>query len=207
MKVFIYGYAGNMAARYCAILDALKHEHGGLDVRTGPGAVNFAEDEADAFIIATPTATHLDVIKRAAKFGKHILCEKPISKDMAALKAAMAECRTNKVSLQMVSQYDELAEPRSVGPTHYDYFKSGPDGLYWDCINIIWNASGAVTLSNKSPYWTCAINGKALSLAHMDWAYVEMIRRWLLAPRDDITRIIASHEKCARLEAEWAAKS
>lgn len=51
------------------------------------GAENFTEDyddilndsEIDAVFICTPTDTHTTIIKAAAKAGKHIFCEKPIS--------------------------------------------------------------------------------------------------------------------------------
>ncbi len=141
------------------------------------------------------------------QYGKPILCEKPVSKDLPALRAAMAECREDGVLLQLVSQYDELVDNSSEGPTTYDYFKTGADGLFWDTINIAWHARGRLVVNNKSPHWTCSINGKALSLAHMDAAYVEMVRRWLASPRDDIDRIIAAHEKVERMEVECRARS
>ncbi len=39
-------------------------------------------DEVDAVIIATPNFVHAPIAKAAAKAGKHILCEKPISMDL-----------------------------------------------------------------------------------------------------------------------------
>lgn len=51
-------------------------------------------DEVDAVIIATPNFVHAPIALDAAKMGKHILCEKPISMDfeegMQMLKAADA---------------------------------------------------------------------------------------------------------------------
>ncbi|UQF70440.1 inositol 2-dehydrogenase [Vagococcus lutrae] len=37
------------------------------------------DDEIDAVFICSPTDTHAELIKKAAKAGKHIFCEKPIS--------------------------------------------------------------------------------------------------------------------------------
>ncbi|WP_191557369.1 inositol 2-dehydrogenase [Metabacillus idriensis] len=37
------------------------------------------DSEIDAVFICSPTSTHTDIIKEAAKAGKHIFCEKPIS--------------------------------------------------------------------------------------------------------------------------------
>ncbi len=45
----------------------------------------------DAVLIATSTDTHVDLIVRAAKAGKAILCEKPIALDMKAVEACWAE--------------------------------------------------------------------------------------------------------------------
>ena len=48
----------------------------------------------DAVVIATPTATHLDLVRRALSAGKHVLCEKPLceasraAEELVALAAA-----------------------------------------------------------------------------------------------------------------------
>jgi predicted dehydrogenase len=43
------------------------------------------EDPAiDAVVIATPTQTHFDLVRRALVAGKHVLCEKPLCTDTAA---------------------------------------------------------------------------------------------------------------------------
>ena len=40
--------------------------------------VMFADPELDAVVVATPTSTHADVVKRALAAGKDVLCEKPL---------------------------------------------------------------------------------------------------------------------------------
>ncbi len=45
----------------------------------------------DAVLIASPTDTHVDLLTRAAKAGKAVLCEKPIDLDMARVEACWAE--------------------------------------------------------------------------------------------------------------------
>lgn len=45
-----------------------------------------ADSNVNAVIIASPTDTHADLMKRAAKAGKAIFCEKPIALDLAEAK-------------------------------------------------------------------------------------------------------------------------
>lgn len=45
----------------------------------------------DAVLIASPTDTHVDLLTKAAKAGKAILCEKPIDLDMDRVKACWAD--------------------------------------------------------------------------------------------------------------------
>ncbi len=52
-------------------------------------------------VIATPTATHAELIAQAASAGKHILCEKPISLGLAATRAAIADAARARVILQV----------------------------------------------------------------------------------------------------------
>ncbi len=52
----------------------------GAEVRTTDAII--ASDDIDAIVVGTPTDTHFDIIKAAAKAGKAIFCEKPV--DMSA---------------------------------------------------------------------------------------------------------------------------
>jgi len=54
----------------------------------------FASGEVDAILVASPTATHVDLIARAVEAGLPVLCEKPIDLDIArvdALRPTIAE--------------------------------------------------------------------------------------------------------------------
>lgn len=195
VKPLILGARGNMGRRYGAIMDYL-------------GVPYYAVDDGDTLptdfdgvLIATPTALHKPHIEHFASAGVPILCEKPIAKTMAEVDAITDTCTKHGTCLEMVDQYKFLAS-YSNGQTYYDYFRHGTDGLYWDCINIIGNARGVVTLGEKSPIWTCQINGVAISLANMDGAYIQMIRRWLNEPESGLPYIYHAHEKTAQMEAK-----
>ena len=45
----------------------------------------------DAVIVASPTPTHVDLLTRALRAGKAVLCEKPIDLDLARVDACRAE--------------------------------------------------------------------------------------------------------------------
>ena len=59
-----------------------------------------ADPAVQAVYIASPVHCHLPQIVAAAAAGKHILCEKPLTLNLAQTKAAVAACRKHKVFLQ-----------------------------------------------------------------------------------------------------------
>ncbi|HYY44526.1 MAG TPA: Gfo/Idh/MocA family oxidoreductase [Actinomycetota bacterium] len=58
-------------------------------------------DDVDAVVIAVPTSLHVDFVIRAARAGKHILCEKPLSLDRRSAREALEEVRRAGVKLQV----------------------------------------------------------------------------------------------------------
>ena len=60
-----------------------------------------ADGSVDAVAIATPTGTHADFCVRAARAGKHIFCEKPISLDRQAALEAIDAARGAGVTFQV----------------------------------------------------------------------------------------------------------
>jgi predicted dehydrogenase len=57
--------------------------------------------EVDAVAVATPTGTHADLVTRAARAGKAVFCEKPISLDRAATVSTLDAVRAAGVPLQV----------------------------------------------------------------------------------------------------------
>ncbi|HBN55192.1 MAG TPA: inositol 2-dehydrogenase [Lachnospiraceae bacterium] len=61
----------------------------------------FKDDVIDAVFICSSTNTHAEFIKRAAKAGKHIFCEKPIDTDLGKIKEALEAVKEAGVKLQV----------------------------------------------------------------------------------------------------------
>lgn len=193
MRVYIYGFDGNMGQRYRAILKYLGHEAVGEDLSGKPG--EFFHTTADAFIVATPTDTHCDILYKLKDCGRPILCEKPITKSLTELEDLISALRKSGTTLEMVDQYDHIVFP-GFGTTYYNYFKHGSDGIYWDCINIIKHAKSELLLKDESPIWKCSVNGYDLNPTLMDYAYVCMIDKWLKSPRiKNFDQLYATHKK------------
>jgi len=198
-KVLVVGYKGNMGSRYTAILDFLGIEWSGLEPFERKGN----EQDIEGIILATPTITHPDILRSFENdYDLPILCEKPISRcgifgKPSTLGLADFLSKTN-LNIRMVNQYKYMPradEAGAEGKTYYNYFKTGRDGLAWDCINIIGMAKGDVELKNDSPIWDCWINGKSLNIRGMDHAYIDMIDDWVKNPTNNHDYILESHEK------------
>ena len=64
-----------------------------------------ADKSVDAVFVLTPPNTHLDIVRRAAGAGKHVLVEKPLEVTTARARAMVAACAAAKVRLGMVLQH------------------------------------------------------------------------------------------------------
>lgn len=69
-------------------------------LETDPMAI-LNDPEIDAVFICSPTDTHINLIETAAKAGKHIFCEKPISFSDEATMKAYKIVRENNVKVQI----------------------------------------------------------------------------------------------------------
>ncbi|ADG77990.1 Inositol 2-dehydrogenase OS=Tsukamurella paurometabola (strain ATCC 8368 / DSM / CCUG 35730/ CIP 100753 / JCM 10117 / KCTC 9821 / NBRC 16120 / NCIMB 702349/ NCTC 13040) OX=521096 GN=Tpau_1361 PE=3 SV=1 [Tsukamurella paurometabola] len=74
-----------------------------------------AADDVDAVIVASPTSTHIDLLTRAVRAGKTVLCEKPIDLDIERVDACRADLGdlTDRVMLGFNRRFDpSFAEVR-----------------------------------------------------------------------------------------------
>jgi hypothetical protein len=197
MRILVVGSAGNMGKRYCAILRWLHHEVLTWDKTTDrPGSLNRAIANADRVIIATPTPTHIEVATRCAKLGKSFLCEKPVDKDPQKIAELESLCRRNGADGRMVCNWSfSFCVPPMVNRHHrpilsrahgvsYNCFRTGNDGLGWDCIQLAYLArdSRSLFLGNDCPYLHATINGRRVTTDNIERSYIAMIETWLTNP-------------------------
>ena len=66
------------------------------------------DDSIDAVIVASPTPTHIDLLTRAVRNGKAVLCEKPIDLDLALVDACREDLGelTDRVMLGFNRRFD-----------------------------------------------------------------------------------------------------
>lgn len=198
MSILIIGSNGSMGRRYQAILKSLEVPFVCADAAEERSIPALAE-RSDGIIIATPTETHFGYIHNLHKLNKPILCEKPLSKSPQKLAFIKDLVKSDGLNLTMMMQYRVFDDEDHEGPSLYNYFNHGKDGIFWDCIQIIGLARGPVELLEFSPTWTCHLNGQRINIQHMDLAYVDFVKDWLKKPGDDIDEIIEIHNKVLEL--------
>jgi len=97
------GYSGSELAAVCD-LDEEKARKAGEKHRcrwtADPEAV-FQDPRIHAVSITTPDFAHGELVMRAAKAGKHILCEKPLSTDTGEARRMVEEAKKNQVLLMV----------------------------------------------------------------------------------------------------------
>lgn len=194
----IIGSNGSMGSRYRAIFKHLGEQWIGMDTHN-LDKIDECYKNASRFILCTPTELHHDQLIDLAKLRKPVLCEKPITTNIAELEHIIEAFQMMETPLSMVLQYRNLVKTTHEGPSSYDYFRTGKDGLYWDCFQIIALARGDIAVNNQSPIWKCSLNGRQLSIADMDQAYVTEIDRWLRDDAEtDLEWILKAHKKVAK---------
>lgn len=104
-QVHARAVAATPDTRLVAVADALDAaansvaaEHG-AEVRSAAAIITSAD--IDAVLICTPTDTHADLIEAAARAGKAIFCEKPISLDLARARACLDVVRETGATLML----------------------------------------------------------------------------------------------------------
>ncbi|MEW6359450.1 MAG: Gfo/Idh/MocA family oxidoreductase [Planctomycetota bacterium] len=92
-------------ARLVAVMDADKKRTDEVAAKYGNVKAYYdssdllANEEVDAVYVAIPTHMHCSEVVKAAKAGKHVLCEKPMAMNVAEAKRMIAACRKARVKL------------------------------------------------------------------------------------------------------------
>ena len=189
-KVAVIGARGNMGLRYAMILrEYCDVEVVEIDLHN---YISCDHADCDGYIIATPTDEHLNDILLYSQWKKPILCEKPIVKNKTDYYKLVDICITD-IDLSMINQYSFL-DRGNEGETEYNYFKTGKDGLVWDCINIIGNARKAYDIKKSSLIWSCVLNGDTINFADIDISYIDNIKAWVNGWRNK-GYILQAHSK------------
>lgn len=194
----LFGSEGSMGRRHKAILKHLGVEFGCEDFPSEVWAPH-SPDHFDNFIIATPTPTHFELIERLSEYKKPILCEKPLSNN---------DEEFNKIlefdfPVSMMMQYQFFDRDYAKGPTSYDFYNHGKDGIVWDCFQLIALAKNDVTIKEESPIWTATLNGLEINIKDMDRAYVWAVRRFLDGSYIPKETLRAWHLKVKDYEGKW----
>jgi myo-inositol 2-dehydrogenase/D-chiro-inositol 1-dehydrogenase len=91
-KVHARTIANSGRARVAYVADAIDEAAATLAAEVGakPASIEaILASDVDAVLIATPTDTHADLIEQAARAGKAILCEKPVSLSVERIAACL----------------------------------------------------------------------------------------------------------------------
>ena len=91
------------------------------------------DQSVDAVAIFTPANTHLDIAKRCAAAGKHVLLEKPVDITTERAEATVAACREAGVTLGIVLQH----RFRPAGMRLAEIVEAGELGRIVGCSTVI----------------------------------------------------------------------
>ena len=115
-KVHAATIANSSQASAAYVADALPEAAKALAESVG-AAVRSVEEviasDVDAILIATPTDTHADLIEQAARAGKAILCEKPVSLSVERIEACLPV--VEKAGVPLMIGFNRRFDPNFAG--------------------------------------------------------------------------------------------
>jgi predicted dehydrogenase len=95
----VFGSLGGSAVRIAVDpdphrLQRVRELHPSIELAADVEAA-VGNDEVDAIVVATPTSTHYDLVRRALDAGKHVLAEKPLA-ETSAQAQELVECARDR---------------------------------------------------------------------------------------------------------------
>jgi myo-inositol 2-dehydrogenase/D-chiro-inositol 1-dehydrogenase len=115
-KVHANTIANSPRASIAYVADAIHDAAVSLAASVGAQVVGVDEiiaSDVDAILIATPTDTHADLIEAAARSGKAILCEKPVSLSVERIEALLPV--VEKAGVPLMIGFNRRFDPNFAG--------------------------------------------------------------------------------------------
>lgn len=178
--VLLIGGMGSVGLRYQAILKSLNvpylvYDAESLEGFSCEGKRNFEDIEFGKAMICSPTDTHLNYVRKLIHLDKTFLCEKPLTKDPEDLAYINAEYPKGF----MVCNYKFITKIYGEDVNlSYNYYRSGRDGLLWDCCQLVY-IDPDCELLNDSPLWDFSVNGHPIPYRALELSYVQMIKSFI----------------------------
>jgi predicted dehydrogenase len=146
-------------------------------------------DSVEAVVVATPAATHFEIVKNALIAGKHVLCEKPLctsSDETAALDKLASE---KKLILAVgylfifnsgILALKELISNKELGILHYFNVARSNLGPIRSDVNVVYDLTSHDLsilnfLLNGTPQNIVAVGGCYLQQGIQDIAFISLI--------------------------------
>lgn len=148
----------------------------------------FLSKDIDAVCIATPTATHFNLVKQALEAGKHVLCEKPLSlKSDECLKLKkLAEDKGKVLAVGHIFLFNEgirflknYVQSGELGNVYYAHSERTNLGPFRYDVNALWDlAPHDLSIFNylfdAAPISVSARGQKALKTSLEDLAFATL---------------------------------
>lgn len=186
---------------------------GGYQCTTDSGEL-IDDPATNAIVITTPSATHYALAKAALESGKHVLCEKPLTLDVAEAETlcALAEAAGLKLMVGHTFLYNnsvlkirELIENNQVGALYYLVSTRTHMGLVRNDVSVMWDlAPHDVAMMNfltgALPERVSAVGARPLALKFPDVAFIHLFYpneligaiqvSWLDSHKERLLRVI-----------------
>jgi len=127
----------------------------------------------DALVVATPTSTHVEVVRTALERGIHVLCEKPLCPDVQQGRELVRLADSKGVVLMVghvflfnpgILKLRQLIREKEVGTVHYLACRRTNLGPIREDVNAAWDlASHDVSIAN---YLLDALPEKVSAIGH-----------------------------------------
>ena len=180
MKFVIFGANGSMGRRYTAICKNMGHTVLPIEI----GQTLSPTEDFDYAIIATPTKTHFDIVKKLLPYNKTILCEKPVCFNLRRVKELRLLDKRHLVKVVCNWKFVKGMLPFNHNKIEYNFYNTGKDGLYYDCCQLVLLSHGSCILRTTSPTFMATVNGKSISLTNIENSYITMIEKLINHPEE-----------------------